>query len=193
MKKFFKAMTTMFVAAMVLLVGGVVPVKAAEEKEVKVYVKNTPNWAEVSLYSFGPDKLGGWPGTAMTKEADGWYSITFKADSDAISFVVNQNVDGGEQTVDVKDVSLETGKVWIVIGEKGEDGKYAATAVTKAEAGYPGAEEAAPAPTTDDKKDDAKDDTKKTGDATPVLPIAAVGTVALLVFGATSLKKKSVQ
>ncbi|NLM34727.1 MAG: starch-binding protein [Clostridiales bacterium] len=187
MKKILKAMTSMLVAAMVLLVGGVVPVKAAEEKEVKVYVKNTPNWETVNVYSFNPELFGAWAGQAMTKDADGWYSIAVKTDAEQISFVINNG--SGEQTVDVKDVATSSGKIWIVIGEKGEDSKYAAEAKTAAEAGFPGADAPAPAPSTGDKKDD----TKKTGDATPILPIAAVGTVALLAFGATSLKKKAVR
>jgi hypothetical protein len=193
MKKILKAMTSMLVAAMVFCVGGgAVPVKAAE-KEVKVYVKNTPNWDEVSVYSYNPVAFGDWPGTLMTKEADDWYSVTAKVDSDTISFVINQNVEGGEQTVDVKDVSLETGKVWIVIGEKGENGKYEATAKTVAEAGWPGADATEePADETPANEED-KDETPTTGDTTPILPIAAVGTVALLALGATSLKKKSVQ
>jgi len=196
MKKILKAMTSMLVAAMVFCVGGgAVPVKAAE-KEVKVYVKNTPNWDEVSVYSYNPEAFGDWPGTLMTKEADDWYSITAKVDSDTISFVINQNVNGGEQTVDVEDVSLETGKVWIVIGEKGENGengKYEATAKTVAEAGWPGADATEePADETPANEED-KDETPTTGDTTPILPIAAVGTVALLALGATSLKKKSVQ
>ena len=100
MKKILKAMTSMLVAAMVLLVGGVVPVKAAEEKEVKVYVKNTPNWETVNVYSFNPELFGAWAGQAMTKDADGWYSIAVKTDAEQISFVINNG--SGEQTVDVK-------------------------------------------------------------------------------------------
>jgi hypothetical protein len=193
MKKILKAMTSMLVAAMVFCVGGgAVPVKAAE-KEVKVYVKNTPNWDEVSVYSYNPEAFGDWPGTLMTKEADDWYSITAKVDSDTISFVINQNVNDGEQTVDVEDVSLETGKVWIVIGEKGENGKYEATAKTVAEAGWPGADATEETADETPANEEDKDETPTTGDTTPILPIAAVGTVALLALGATSLKKKSVQ
>lgn len=193
MKKILKAMTSMVVAAMVLFVGGgVLPVKAAEEKEVKVYVKNTQNWAEVGLYSYSPELFGAWAGKAMTKEADGWFSISVKTDADVASFVVNDNGEG-QQTVDAKEVSLASGKVWLVVGnDKNDEGKFEVTAKTAAEAGFPGADTAAPAPT-DKPATDSKDDTPKTGDATPILPIAAVGTVALLVFGATSLKKKSVQ
>lgn len=57
-------------------------------------------WSEVYCYVWGPnDYLGVWPGTLMTEQADGWYSISDDTLS-AGNFIFNNGTgDGAVQTV----------------------------------------------------------------------------------------------
>ncbi len=55
------------------------------------------SWTTVSLYTWGPEVLGGWPGESLT-ETDGWYSVTFDATFTGANLIFNNT--SGEQTED---------------------------------------------------------------------------------------------
>ena len=68
---------------------------------VKVSFKNTGGWSNVYAYAWkgagnsAEDKeLGEWPGTEMTDDGDGWYSINVSVDAEKIIFTNN----AGDQT-----------------------------------------------------------------------------------------------
>lgn len=66
------------------------------------------SWTAVSLYTWGPEVLGGWPGAALS-EVDGWYVYTFDAGFTGANLIFN-NAGVSEQTVDYTisgDVCLE--------------------------------------------------------------------------------------
>ena len=68
--------------------------------------------------------MASWPGTAMTKGDDGWYTIEIPAGYKNI-IVAEKN--GGEQTVDLSIANVTDNEIWVTLGEKNSDGKYPAT------------------------------------------------------------------
>lgn len=83
-------------------------------------------WASAYLYAWntGDDVMASWPGTAMTKGDDGWYTIEIPAGYKNI-IVAEKN--GGEQTVDLSIANVTKNEIWVTLGEKNADGKYPAT------------------------------------------------------------------
>ncbi|HEY5498835.1 MAG TPA: starch-binding protein [Bacteroidales bacterium] len=65
--------------------------------QITVKFKAPASWTKVSLYTWGPEALGGWPGAALTL-TDGWYSYTFDAAFTGANLIFNNGGDG-EQTV----------------------------------------------------------------------------------------------
>lgn len=78
------------------------------EEGMKVKFHKPASWSTVSLYTWGPEALGGWPGASLTEE-DGWYVYTFDASFTGANLIFN-NGGQGEQTEDYTisdDVCLE--------------------------------------------------------------------------------------
>ena len=98
-----------------VLCGLCVPAMAAGTVTVHAYVPS--DWTNVGAYTWEPEDLGSWPGSKMTKAADGWYEITMPGTHTTLII----NSDNG-QTVDL---NIEAGKdIWVVVGTPGGDGKY---------------------------------------------------------------------
>ena len=66
---------------------------------VTIRFKAPTDWTSVNLYVYGTiEKMGGWPGTAVTKDGDGFYSITYdNTGIDAATGIFNNGA-GGQQT-----------------------------------------------------------------------------------------------
>lgn len=80
------------------LCGLCVPALAAGN--ITVSVQAPADWAEVYLYVWETDPMAGWPGTAMTKGADGWWTLEIPAGS--YTNVIANNGEGKPQTADLK-------------------------------------------------------------------------------------------
>lgn len=95
---------------------------------IKVHAKVPTDWTAAYLYAWNSsgDKET-WPGEAMTKGDDSWY--TFDLPVEYTSVVISNN--GGNANVQTKDLSINTSatEVWITLTEKGEDNKYKADIV----------------------------------------------------------------
>ena len=76
-----------------------VPAMAAGN--ITVSVQAPADWAEVYLYVWENDTpMEGWPGTAMTKGSDGWWTLEIPAGS--YTNVIANNGEGKPQTADLK-------------------------------------------------------------------------------------------
>lgn len=92
-----------FLFLLVLLFGSTISVG-----QITVKFQKPDSWSEVSLYTWGPEVLGGWPGAALT-EVDGWYVYTFESSFTTANLIFN-NAGAGEQTEDyviTSDVCLQ--------------------------------------------------------------------------------------
>ena len=72
-----------------------------------VYYYNSENWTEVAAYAWDSVEtrvLGDWPGSLMTAEADGWYTITISATSlDDLKIIFNSHqAENASQTPDIE-------------------------------------------------------------------------------------------
>ena len=98
--------------------------------EATFHFANTKGWGAVNLYTWiGSETLSGsWPGMAVSRDADGFYTATVKyeADTPELNFIFSG---GGAQTLDLKlDASaFADGKAekWVLLSGL-VDGKYAA-------------------------------------------------------------------
>ena len=92
-----------------------------------VHVKVPASWTAPKVWAWkGTQNVatGAWPGNLnMTKGANGWWSIKITSDIEGV-LICNEN--GTEQTADVK-VTTSGANIYITVGEKQADGKYAAT------------------------------------------------------------------
>jgi len=100
----------------------VTPVACATGMTVKF--QKPAGWTAVSLYSWGPEVLGGWPGATLT-ESNGWYSYTFDASFTSANLIFN-NAGAGEQTVDYPITASSCLESSLT---KNADGKYVVTPV----------------------------------------------------------------
>ena len=66
--------------------------------QITVKFQKPASWTAVSLYTWGPEALGAWPGATLT-ETNGWYTYTFDASFTGANLIFN-NAGAGEQTVD---------------------------------------------------------------------------------------------
>lgn len=98
------------------LCGLCVPAMAAGTVTVHAYVPS--DWTNVGAYTWEPEDFGTWPGSKMTKAADGWYEITMPGTHTTLII----NSDNG-QTVDI---TIEAGKdVWVkVLTNTNGEGKH---------------------------------------------------------------------
>lgn len=107
-----------------------VTVVPCDEPGMIVKFHKPASWTAVSLYTWGPEVLGGWPGAALT-EVDGWYVYTFDAAFTGANLIFN-NAGTGEQTEDYlisESVCLEASSTL------NGNGKYDVTVVPCAEPG----------------------------------------------------------
>ena len=75
------------------------------EEKTKVYFYNKDNWNNVSAYIWGAsenDPLGGWPGTAMTEDGNGWYYVEVGVEP---AYNIIFNGDGGQSDGYIADTS----------------------------------------------------------------------------------------
>lgn len=98
---------------------------------ITVKFQKPASWTAVSLYTWGPEALGGWPGTALTED-NGWYSYTFEESFTGANLIFN-NAGAGEQTEDFvisSSVCLQASSTLNV------NGKYDVTVVPCSESGW---------------------------------------------------------
>jgi len=94
--------------------------------QITVKFQKPAGWTAVSLYTWGPEALGGWPGTALT-ETNGWYTYTFDASFTGANLIFNNNNStANEQTVDYPITASSCIKS---SATKNADGKYDLTTV----------------------------------------------------------------
>lgn len=119
------------VLAMAMVIGMMAMSTFAADREVTVTVKwdeasgeeamSAWCWGEIENYTAAKE----WPGDAMTKNADGTWTVKFTVTDDAdeeLGFIPSCSLG---QTVDVKIPA--SGAVTVVVGAKNEEGKYEAT------------------------------------------------------------------
>lgn len=174
MMKSFSRKSMTIVMAVVLLVSTFCLSAGAAEGKVTIHVKNTPGWATMNIYTYNPEMAGGWPGSAMTAEADGWFAITFDV---ADTFVPIFNNGDGSQTEDLKDTINGAGEYWFVLSA---DGKTATVSTTNPDA---------PAAEVTVAETPATDASPKTGDIS-ILPVALLGLGSLGVLVSSKKRNK---
>lgn len=104
-----------------------------------LHVSVPSEWHSANVWAWDDNNtnaFGAWPGEAMTKGSDGWYTV--KVPAFAKNFLIAEK-DGGAQTVDYKGNGKEQ---WVVLGEADADGKLALTVTDNAPEGYEPPEEA---------------------------------------------------
>ena len=94
--------------------------------QITVKFQKPAGWTAVSLYTWGPEALGGWPGTALT-ETNGWYTYTFDPAFTGANLIFNNNNStANEQTVDYP---IAASACIQSSSTKNTDGKYTLTTV----------------------------------------------------------------
>ena len=100
---------------------------ASDQVTVKAHFKNTDNWSDVGIYTWGDGNPGGaWPGTKVkeNEEFPGWYSCDIVKDSTTkLNYIFNGS---GGQTADLFIEATEFNgavyEVWVTwTGTKGEE------------------------------------------------------------------------
>lgn len=154
--------------------------KAAAMGKVTVYVKNS-DWNAVYAYTFGPETLGTWPGTALEKDAKNsdWYVFTATI-TDMTSIIFNNN--DGKQTPNLK--LMEKGTYWMSLtNDTLADAAFSATAPTGWVGSGNGGSGSTPTPTPT-----PTPEAPDTADVAPVVAMVAVAALAAVVV----LKKRTV-
>ncbi len=110
------------ICVLACLCGFALPAMAAPDT-ITVYVDAPSDWASVSLYVWVDDNgattpLCDWPGTAMKKGDDGWYTLEIPAGHNRV--IANNG--NGIQTVDlIMDGNMDA---WLTVTTAGSDGKF---------------------------------------------------------------------
>jgi len=78
--------------------------------DYKVYCTNEAQWDNVYVYTFDNEYFGGWPGTQMTKGADGIYEATIRSTEQPKSAGIIFN--NGKGTGQTEDLVFEVGKTY---------------------------------------------------------------------------------
>lgn len=112
MKRFY-----FFITALMLLA-------TMSNAAITVKFKPPSSWTAVSLYTWGPEVLGGWPGAALTLE-EGWYTYTFDEAFTGANLIFN-NAGAGEQT---EDYVISTSTCLEAANTLNGNGKYDVTVV----------------------------------------------------------------
>ncbi len=166
-----KALTVLMVG--LLCVGLYAPLASAETNKVIVHAKDGLAWGSMNVYNWGDDgeTAGVWPGTAMTAEADGWYTYTFETKVPLNLVFCAEG--GAPQSSNIEGLAADAGEVWVVVGEgSGANDLGAATneavLYLEAEEGWPVAAAAETPEVTEDTE--ATTDTAATTDTTADVP-----------------------
>lgn len=90
---------------------------------IKVHAKVPADWTEASAYVWVDGANGeiAWPGTAMEKGADGWYTLEIPS---GVDFIIINNNNNGKQTQDIE--LTDASEIWIVV-EASENGGFFGT------------------------------------------------------------------
>lgn len=99
MRKITKRVLSLVLSILILASLCTVALTVSAAGDVTVYFKNTANWSTVNAYYWSSATNSGpltWPGTAMTSEGDGIYSINVPSGNNMIIFN-----NGGTQTDDL--------------------------------------------------------------------------------------------
>jgi len=92
--------------------------EAMAAEKVDIHIRNGVGWESINIYNWGDDGeiAGAWPGTAMTDEGNGWFTISFEVTGKMnLVFCVDADGDGTAeaQSGDLNDVVATDGEVWI--------------------------------------------------------------------------------
>lgn len=193
MKKFMrKAMAVFMVALLVSAVNA--PAARAATNSVIIHVQDGQSWGSMNVYNWGDagETAGVWPGTAMTAEADGWYTYTLETEV-ALNLVFSA-AGGSPQSGNVNDIAADAGEIWIVIGGAGEANDMGAatneaTLYLEPQDGWPAAAAADTSSSDATATDTAATAVPKTGEST-VLAVTFIALAALSGLAAVVLKKK---
>lgn len=133
MKKIVSILSAVAMILATVFVVNIQEVKAAEK--VDIHIRNGVGWESINIYNWGDDGeiAGAWPGTAMTDEGNGWFTISFEVTGKMnLVFCVDADGDGTAeaQSGDLNDVEAKNGEVWISFdnGEEAENALGAAVA-----------------------------------------------------------------
>lgn len=138
MKKSKMKKLVSIISAVTLMLVSVLTVNVTEAmaaEKVDIHIKNGVGWESINIYNWGDDGeiAGAWPGTAMTDEGNGWFTISLEASGKMnLVFCVDADGDGTAeaQSGDLNDVVATDGEVWISFesGEEAENALGAAVA-----------------------------------------------------------------
>lgn len=203
MKKLMKKAVSVLMAAL-LLTGVSSQVANAETNQVIIHAQDGQAWGSMNVYNWGDngETAGVWPGTAMTPEADGWYTYTIETE---VPLNLVFSAEGGSpQSSNIDAVAADAGEIWVVIGGEGEANDMGASTneavlYLEAEEGWPVAA-AAEVPEVEATADtdttatadttEATTDVPKTGE-TVGLAVTFIALAALSAVGFVGLKKKA--
>ncbi len=183
MKKSKMKKLVSIISAVALMLVSVLTVNVTEAmaaEKVDIHIKNGVGWESINIYNWGDDGeiAGAWPGTAMTDEGNGWFTISLEASGKMnLVFCVDADGDGTAeaQSGDLNDVVATDGEVWISFesGEEGENALGAAVAgnlvlLDGRPDDYVGtdSEEATEEVTEEETKEEAEEETKEATDET---------------------------
>ena len=80
---------------------------ATESITVRLDPQSCSSWSNVYLYAWDQTPIAGsWPGTKVSKDADGWWSYTFDNKITNVNIIWNNG--SGAQTVDITNVTAST-------------------------------------------------------------------------------------
>lgn len=177
-----------------LLVSAVyAPIADAAAGSVIIHVQDGQSWGSMNVYNWGDagETAGVWPGTAMTAEADDWYTYTLE--TEVPLNLVFSAAGGAPQSGNVNDIAADAGEIWIVIGGAGDANDLGAATneavlYLEPQEGWPAA--AAEAADSEAAADTAAAEVPKTGESTTpavvFIALAALSGTAVIV-----LKKKA--
>ncbi len=113
------------IALALMLCVGVLSVSAfAAEGDMVIHIQAHESWSACYAYNWNPESLGGWPGSELTADADGLYTLEV---APGFEGMVISAGNGQPQTTDIKDLDMTKTEAWIVVGDTGADGKHTYT------------------------------------------------------------------
>lgn len=88
----------------------------ASDGKMLIYAKLPSDWSAPHLWAWaddGTNAFDAWPGKAMTKGEDGWYTAS------APVWVNSIIVNGNSGDVKTEDISIDAAEVWVTVSEDG--------------------------------------------------------------------------
>ena len=86
-------------------------------EKFKIHAQVPDDWQDVCLWAWsapdGKNAFDAWPGKAMTKGEDGWYTAS------APVWVNSIIVNGNSGDVKTEDISIDAAEVWVTVSEEG--------------------------------------------------------------------------